>query len=228
MKETRTLRYRIENFIFNPVSFFSLTALTNLTWIQAASGLLISVSLHLIAFLIITHKIIAYLNNIIVEINKDYRLDPASSYGISIFGSLNIWFIWIFYILFLICLDIIFWDKGHYVQFVKQSLLAFSAMIPYLLLVLILAIIYDPATIGIPESHAIDSLLDWINGAPEKITSQLITRLIHNLEYVFDLWIVILITASYRAFSGRSFAVCCCSAIFYFLFAISLGTLTNG
>lgn len=215
----------VSDYIFNPVEFYARFIKKRHSWFFALSGLLLCINIHAIAFLIFTNKIINNLNQAITKVNNEYKLDILSSYGISVFGSVNIWIIWIMYIIFLICIDVIFRDGRDYIIFVKISLFSFYSMIPYLLFVFILALVYEPNDFPTPEEDDINYFINWIQEASRQISHQTIPTLIRNLEYFFDVWIIALITASYKVFSKQSYLFCCGCGTIYLVMVLGLGII---
>ena len=216
----------VSDYIFDPVEFYARLQTKSTSWVLALSGLLLCIIFHIVDFLILANKIVTNLNHSIVKVNIAYKLDPLSSYGISIFGSINIWIVWIMYLLFLICIDIILRDEGNYINFVKASLLSFYSMIPYLIFVFILALIYEPTEFGVPDEKNLNSFINWIQEVSLKTSLQTIPTLIRNFEYIFDVWIIALMTASYKAFSGKSYLFCGIYGSIYLVMIMSFGLLT--
>ena len=215
----------VSDYIFDPVEFFARLQTKGTNWFLALSGLLLCTIFHIVDFLIIANKVITNLNHSIVKINIAYKLDPLSSYGISIFGSINIWIVWIMYILFLICIDVIIRDGENYINFVKTSMIAFYSMIPYLILVLILAMIYEPTEFSVPEKNNLNYFIIWIQEVSLQTSLQTIPTLIRNLEYFFDVWVIALMTASYKAFSKKSYIFCSICGTIYLIMIISIGII---
>lgn len=215
----------VSDYIFDPVEFYSRVQKKSIGWLLALSGLSLCITLRVIDFLIIATKSINNLNQTIDQLNSSYRLDPLTSYGISIFGSINIWIVWLIYLLFLICIDIIVREGRNYLNFVKASLLSFYSMIPYLIFVFVLALIYEPTDFELPRQNNLDIFINWIQEVSLQTSLQTIPTLIRNFEYFFDVWIVALITASYKAFSGKSYLFCGICGSIYLVMILSIGLL---
>jgi len=215
----------ISDYIFDPVEFYARLQIKSTSWFLALSGLLLCIILHTVDFLIIANKVVTNLNHSIVKINIAYKLDPLSSYGISIFGSINIWIVWIMYILFLICIDVILRDGKNYINFAKTSMLSFYSMIPYLICVLVLALIYEPDELSVPDKNDLNYFVIWIREVSLQTSLQTIPTLIRNIEYFFDVWVIALMTASYKAFSKKSYLFCGACGTIYLIMIMSIGII---
>ncbi len=127
------------------------------------------------------------------------------------------------YLPFLICIDVLLRDRGNYLDFAKLSLFSFYSMIPYLIFVLILSLIYEPVELEVPEDKGLNFFVNWIQEASLKTSLQTIPTLIRNLEYLFDVWIITLMTASYKAFSEKSYLFCSICGSVYLIMIMSFG-----
>ncbi len=79
----------LSDYIFDPVEFYVRLQKQRTSWLLALSGLLLCIILHIADFLILSNKIVTNLNHSIIKVNTAYILEPLSSYGISIFGSIT-------------------------------------------------------------------------------------------------------------------------------------------
>ena len=214
----------ISDYIFNPIRFFDRLLKIEISWLPILLGLLFCLIFHIVGLLTLTDKILKQFNIAMDESNIGYHLQPSVAYGVSILSSINIFFILFLYIPFLICIDIIFRDGEKYSDFIKISLTSFYSMIPYLLLVQILAVIFQPENLPIPLEKTPEAIKDWSWEASKYIHIKLIPVLIRNLEYFFYIWILTLITVAYKTFSNQSIKFCALAGTIFIVMIIMIGS----
>ena len=205
----------IVDFIFNPVTFFDRAKKEDPSLILVLGGFFTCLILYTTGHLILIIKNVEIFNRVLENTDITIRINKTIAYGISIFGSINYWLIWILGISYFICIDILYKDRKNYLLFVKLAGLSFYCMIPYLVVVFFYSIFYTPENLPIPLEYSFDSLTDWAFEASQQIRSGTIYTLIGNLEYFFDIWLLTLLTASYKSYSKQSFLFCIfCGLIF--------------
>ena len=213
----------VSDYILNPIRFFDRLLNSKINWFPILSGLLFCLILHIIGFLILTDRILDQFNLALDESNIDFHLRPSIAYGVSIFSSINTFFILFLYIPFLICVDVLVRDGGKYPPFIKIALTSFYSLIPYLFLVQILATYFKPEYLPVPLVQTPEELKDWSLEASIQIHRQLIPLLIRNLESFFYIWVLSLITIAYKTFSKLSNKYCFAAGAIYIIMIVILG-----
>jgi len=205
----------LSDYIFNPVVFFDQTKNRALNLILVLGGFLTCVVLHTTGYLILTTKNVASFNQALEGLDTTFKINEITAYGISIFSSFNFWLIWVLGILYFICIDILYRDGKNHILFAKMSGLSFYCMIPYLTLVLFSSILYRPEMLPAPMDSSYQTLSNWAFEASQQIGNRKFYTLVGNFEYFFDIWLITLLSASYKSFSKQSYLFCCtCGSIF--------------
>ncbi len=215
----------LSDYIFDPETFFNQAKNKNLNFILVLGGFLSSLFLHTTGYLILAIKNVKALNQSLENLDTTFQIPIMMVCGISILSSLNFGVIWLLVILYFICIDVIVRNENNYIYFAKMSALSFYCMTPYFLSILIFSILYTPQTVPSPMDSSYQSIASWSFESSQQIKNGRFYSIISNLEYFFDIWLITLLTVSYKSFSQQSYLFCCICAIIFIAMIIWLNLI---
>jgi len=205
----------ILDYLLNPERFFIDINRKKNNWRILFLAIFFGILIHIGGNLIIAWKNFKIIESSLEQIQNLPSLNSFFFYSISVIASLNVWIIIFLYLPFSICFDITCGGKEDYLVFIKTSIYSFLGVIPYAIILTILSLFYNPTDLQGAGGIEKDQLIDWAFQASKLISSSKIGLLINKLNSIMTIWIIGVITISFKAAYKKSAKRCYLLAALY-------------
>ena len=193
----------ISQFLFEPVLFFESRMEKSPLWFLALAGPGLCFFLRSIVSSVLLNKTIRALASAVPDAIQPSFMHPLMPV-LAAFSSSYYFFLWLLSAGFLVCVDILIKDCGSYYRLVELIGISFWSQLPYLLTVLVIALLFVPPVPPQVLGTSAEELRQFAIDYAQSVSRTAHFRLIRNLGFAFDAWLFALFAFAYRAFSRKS------------------------
>jgi Yip1-like protein len=206
------------DFVFDPIQFFRARPQETLSWRRALVAPLLCVVLHAAAYSLLTHKTIGTALAILPPPEEAteaaFSFLKTTSVAFPFLSALAYLSIWLVATAMLVCIDILGRDSAHGTHLLKLTGLAYYSLVPYLLMTLTLAVLFQA-----PEASEValgDDPAQTARNLRAAIQSTPTISIIRHFGYIFHAWLIALFVSAYRACSPGGTAASVAIAVFLY------------
>jgi hypothetical protein len=189
--------------IFEPSIYFESRLRRGPQWFLASMGPLLCFFLHWIAFTVIHKKLAGEIEAILAP----HIAGPMALswiYVMDFFGAAGYVVVPAFAVVAVICIDILTKGTDRFQRFFELAGFCFYALVPYVALVLILSLLFEPPEVSAYGPFTRNEIPDLVRDYMISVRQTPIVLLIQNLGLLFHAWLAFLIVVAYRTVSPCS------------------------